>query len=80
MRDELSKMSEEMQRSARYQSLIASQANFDKLMERVQKHLDALTHMKTRLLSAEGADSSGTGDAHANCDERLVVPYKTSRH
>ena len=36
LRDELSKMSEEMQRSARYQSLIASQANFDKLMERVQ--------------------------------------------
>ena len=36
LRDELSKMSEGMQRSARYQSLIASQANFDKLMERVQ--------------------------------------------
>lgn len=36
LRDELSRMSEEMQRSARYQSLIASQANFDKLMERVQ--------------------------------------------
>jgi cell fate (sporulation/competence/biofilm development) regulator YlbF (YheA/YmcA/DUF963 family) len=36
MRDELTKISEGMQRSARYQSLIASQTNFDKLMEGVQ--------------------------------------------
>ena len=35
LRDELGKLSEEMQTSSRYQSLISAQANFDKLVERV---------------------------------------------
>jgi cell fate (sporulation/competence/biofilm development) regulator YlbF (YheA/YmcA/DUF963 family) len=35
LRAELGRLSEEMQTSTRYQALISAQANFDKLMERV---------------------------------------------
>lgn len=35
LREELGRLSEETQTSARYQSLISAQANFDKLMEKV---------------------------------------------
>ncbi len=37
LRQELGDLSQEMQASSRYQSLISSQANFDKLMERVNQ-------------------------------------------
>lgn len=37
LRQELGTRSEEMQASVRYQSLISSQANFDKLMDRVNQ-------------------------------------------
>ncbi len=36
LRNELSELSEQVQQSSRYQSLISAQANFDKLMDRVQ--------------------------------------------
>jgi cell fate (sporulation/competence/biofilm development) regulator YlbF (YheA/YmcA/DUF963 family) len=35
LRDDLARISEEMQTSARYQALISAQANFDKLVEKV---------------------------------------------
>ncbi len=35
LRDDLSRLSEEMQTSTRYQALISAQANFDKLVEKV---------------------------------------------
>lgn len=35
LRNQLGELSQEMQASARYQSLISAQANFDKLMEKV---------------------------------------------
>ncbi len=35
LRDDLARISEEMQSSARYQALISAQANFDKLVEKV---------------------------------------------
>lgn len=41
LRDKLETLSEEMQRSPRYQSLISAQANFDKLMEKVQESIGA---------------------------------------
>lgn len=39
LRDELGRLSEEMQSSVRYQSLISAQANFDKLMEKVNRSI-----------------------------------------
>ncbi|MBT8477596.1 MAG: YlbF family regulator [Gemmatimonadetes bacterium] len=39
LRSELGRLSEEMQTSMRYQSLISAQANFDKLMERVHQSI-----------------------------------------
>lgn len=39
LRDKLETLSEDMQRSSRYQSLISAQANFDKLMEKVQESI-----------------------------------------
>ncbi|MFQ5529903.1 MAG: YlbF family regulator [Gemmatimonadota bacterium] len=39
LRDGLDSLSEEMQTSSRYQSLISAQANFDKLMEKVQESI-----------------------------------------
>ena len=39
LRDKLETLSEEMQTSPRYQSLISAQANFDKLMEKVQESI-----------------------------------------
>ncbi|MFQ5889041.1 MAG: YlbF family regulator [Gemmatimonadota bacterium] len=37
LRDELADLSEKVQRSVRYQSLISAQANFDKLMDKVHE-------------------------------------------
>jgi len=37
LRDDLARLSEEMQTSSRYQSLISAQANFDKLVEKVNQ-------------------------------------------
>jgi hypothetical protein len=39
LREELGRLSEEMQTSTRYQSLISAQANFDKLMEKVNQSI-----------------------------------------
>lgn len=39
LREDLGKLSEEMQTSVRYQSLISAQANFDKLMEKVNQSI-----------------------------------------
>ena len=39
LRDDLARLSEEMQTSSRYQSLISAQANFDKLMEKVNQSI-----------------------------------------
>jgi len=39
LRDDLARLSEEMQASTRYQSLIAAQANFDKLVEKVNQSI-----------------------------------------
>jgi cell fate (sporulation/competence/biofilm development) regulator YlbF (YheA/YmcA/DUF963 family) len=39
LRAELGRISEEMQTSTRYQALISAQANFDKLMERVNQSI-----------------------------------------
>jgi cell fate (sporulation/competence/biofilm development) regulator YlbF (YheA/YmcA/DUF963 family) len=39
LRDELGRISEEMQTSTRYQALISAQANFDKLMEKVNQSI-----------------------------------------
>jgi len=39
LREDLGRLSEEMQSSTRYQSLISAQANFDKLMERVNRSI-----------------------------------------
>lgn len=36
-RNELERLSEELQASTRYQALVAAQANFDRLMEKVQE-------------------------------------------
>jgi len=41
LREDLGRLSEEMQSSARYQSLISAQANFDKLMEKVNRSIAA---------------------------------------
>jgi cell fate (sporulation/competence/biofilm development) regulator YlbF (YheA/YmcA/DUF963 family) len=41
LRDDLARLSEEMQASSRYQSLIAAQANFDKLVEKVNEAIAA---------------------------------------
>lgn len=38
-RNELEKLSEELQASTRYQALVAAQANFDRLMEKVQESI-----------------------------------------
>ncbi len=37
LRDDLARISQEMQTSARYQALISAQANFDKLVEKVNQ-------------------------------------------
>ena len=39
LRQRLETVSEEMQTSTRYQALISAQANFDKLMEKVQESI-----------------------------------------
>lgn len=39
LRDDLARLSEEMQTSSRYQSLISAQANFDKLVEKVNQSI-----------------------------------------
>lgn len=41
LRNSLESLSEEMQTSTRYQALISAQANFDKLMEKVQESIGA---------------------------------------
>lgn len=40
-REELESLSQDLQSSTRYQSLIAAQANFDRLMEKVQESIGA---------------------------------------
>ena len=39
LREDLGRLSEEMQSSSRYQSLISAQENFDKLMEKVHRSI-----------------------------------------
>jgi len=41
LRNSLESLNEEMQTSTRYQALISAQANFDKLMEKVQESIGA---------------------------------------
>lgn len=40
-REQLEKLSEELQSSTRYQALVAAQANFDRLMEKIQESIGA---------------------------------------